>query len=170
MNIDVNMLCTGVEHRTDREIRGSKIVAPQNKGLQEEDAKLFEKRLDPNELGNGIGNALVLRLGTRMSNHRLLEGVPGDQVAAKENTLASRRTPIVRTPSPIDVGKGSEGGGARGAKMKTIMRGVAKITQNAFNNLPMWNPWSVHKLADLVNSKSKVWTCEGESIEVHQRY
>lgn len=49
--------------------------------------------------------------------------------------------------------------------MKAIVGGVTEITQDAFNCLPMGNPGTMHKLANLANSKSKVRTCEGEILK-----
>jgi hypothetical protein len=55
MEVDLDMLSTGMEHGIGREVGSSKVVTPKCRGSGEEDSKFLEKRLQPLKFNRGVG-------------------------------------------------------------------------------------------------------------------
>jgi hypothetical protein len=169
VKINLDMLRAGVEHGIGRQVRGTKVVTPQDRRLGLIDAKLLQHRLYPNGLSSAVGEGLVLRLRTRTRNRRLLPRTPRHQIRTEEHCKTASGSAIIRTASPIGIGENTMSGGGGTPKTKTSGNGASNIPQDALNRLIMSGSGLRQVLTDLVDSKRQVRTCESQILKTSNK-
>jgi hypothetical protein len=86
MEVNLYVLGTGVKHGIDSKVGGSKIVTP---WCCQENAKFFNKRLNPLNFSCGIGKRPVLGFDTRAGDSCLFFRAPRDKISPKKNAIAA---------------------------------------------------------------------------------
>ena len=90
---------------------------------------------------------------------------PRDKISAKEYKIATGRSLCIRTTNPISV-RISKQLMRRGAvKLKTMMDYAFNITQYAFECSKMIFSWSMHVLANRIDTKKEIRSSDGQILQ-----
>ena len=141
---------------------GAKIVTKEDWESEERNVQFDEECFNLNKFWSCIGETSVFGFDSTWSRNNLLFSTgPGNQIRAKETTMATCTFPIIRAASLISISITSEREISGWLKRNAMGNGTLMIAKNPLNSLPMSYGRRVHELKDLVDRKTNLRSGDG---------
>ena len=141
---------------------GAKIVTKEDWESEERNVQFDEECFNLNKFWSCIGETSVFGFDSTWSRNNLLFSTgPGNQIRAKETTMATCTFPIIRAASLISISITSEREISGWLKRNAMGNGTLMIAKNPLNSLTMSYGRRVHELEDLVDRKTNLKSGDG---------
>lgn len=158
MIVKRHVLYAKVKNMVCGKIYSTHIVKKNNRLRRSRDSQFRQKIRHPKHFSGSVSYRPVLSFSWRTSNSLLLLWGPDHMMRAKINNVRSCWSIIIPISRPVGLREGMKVESVVVAKKDALIASSRKIAKNTFCCLPLFIRRTMHKLWQLVHSKSHIWS------------